>query len=222
MSSTTSHSNASLKSWLLDKLLPVTGDDYQRQRFPREKVDTIVGGIDLSQVGSVLDIGCNEGLITNHFSELGKFAVGIDISPFFARNMLRQLHAQKVPAFGTLKLTPESVQTLPTFDLMLVLSVHHWWVKEYGDGVAQQMVKSLIARTRRYFVIEFSSIKDKYGYSQERFVDNDEQSVTQYARQWLQDIDPGYDIRYLGANRETTGRERFRHIVLVTKAATAA
>ena len=221
MPNPTSGSPSSMKSWLLDKLLPVTGDDYQRQRFPQEKINTILSGVDISKVGSVLDIGCNEGLITNHFSELGKFAVGIDISPFFARNMLRQLHSEKVPAFGTLKLTPESVQTLPTFDLMLVLSVHHWWVKEYGDRLAQTMVKGLIERTRRYFVIEFSSIKDKYGYQQERFVDNDEQSVTQYARRWLEEIDPNYDVKYLGANRETTGRERLRHIVLVTKAASA-
>lgn len=212
-------SSTTVKSWLLDKLLPVTGDDYQRQRFPKEKVNTIISGVDMSKVGSVLDIGCNEGLITNHFSELGKFAVGIDISPFFARNMLRQLHAAKVPAFGTLKLTPESVQTLPTFDMMLVLSVHHWWVKEYGDRVAQAMVKMLLDRTRRYFVMEFSSIRDKYGYPAGRFVDNDEQSVTAYARRWLEEIDPGLDIRHLGANRETTGRERLRHLMLVTKPA---
>jgi SAM-dependent methyltransferase len=217
MSASTHGNPNGLKSWLLDKLLPVSGDDYQRQRFPTEKVNTILSGVDLDQVGSVLDIGCNEGLITNHFSERGKFAVGIDISPFFARNMLRQLHAAKVPAFGTLKLTPESVRTLPSFDMMLVLSVHHWWVKEYGDAPAREMVRTLIAKTKRYFVIEFSSIKDKYGYRDERFVDNDEQSVTDYARHWLQAIDSGYDIRYLGANRETTGREKFRHIVLVTR-----
>jgi len=218
MSNEPSTSSNTLKSWLLDKLLPIKGDDYQRQRFPTEKVKTILAGIDLAQVGSVLDIGCNEGLITNHFSDLGKFAVGIDISPFFTRNMLRQLHAPKVAAFGTLKLTPESVQTLPTFDMMLVLSVHHWWVKEYGDRVAQEMVKVLIARTRRYFVMEFSSIRDKYGYPEGRFVDNDEQSVTAYARRWLEEIDPGLDIRHLGANRETTGRERLRHLMLVAKA----
>jgi SAM-dependent methyltransferase len=219
MSTEPSTTPATLKSWLLDKLLPIQGDDYQRQRFPTEKVQTILAGINLAQVGSVLDIGCNEGLITNHFSELGKFAVGIDISPFFARTILRQLHAAKVPAFGTLKLTPESVRTLPTFDMMLVLSVHHWWVKEYGDRVAQDMVKSLIERTRRYVVLEFASIRDKYGYPEGRFVDNDEQSVTRYARRWLEEVDPGLEIKYLGTNRETTGRERLRHLMLVTKAA---
>lgn len=207
-----------LKSWLLDKLLPIHGDDYQRQRFPTEKVNTILAGIDMAQVGSVLDIGCNEGLITNQFSALGKFAVGIDSSPFFARNMLRQLHAAKVPAFGTMKLTPESVQTLPTFDMMLVLSVHHWWVKEYGDHVAQGMVKALIDRTRRYVVMEFAAIRDKYGYPEGRFVDNDGPSVTAYARRWLLEIDPAFEIRHLGANRETTGRERLRHLMLITKA----
>lgn len=219
MSRESSTSPTSLKSWLLDKLLPIKGDDYQRQRFPTQKVKTILAGVDLAQVGSVLDVGCNEGLITNHFSDLGKFAVGIDVSPFFARNMLRQLHAPRVAAFGTLELTPESVQTLPTFDMILVLSVHHWWVKEYGDRVAQEMVNTLIARTRRYFVIEFSSIRDKYGYPEGRFVDNDEQSVTAYARRWLEEIDPRLDIRNLGANRETMGRERLRHIMLVTKPA---
>lgn len=217
MSDTTTGNPNGMKTWLLDKLLPISGDDYQRQRFPTEKVNTILSGVDLDQVGSVLDIGCNEGLITNHFSERGKFAVGIDVAPYFMRNVVRHAYKTQAPAFGTHKLTPESVHTLPTFDMMLVLSVHHWWVKEYGDAPAQEMVRTLIAKTRRYFVIEFSSIKDKYGYRDERFVDNDEHSVTDYARRWLQAIDPGYDIRYLGANRETTGREKFRHIVLVTR-----
>lgn len=217
MPSSASGNNATFKSWLLDKLLPVTGDDYQRQRFPREKVNTILSGVDMSKVGSVLDIGCNEGLITNHFSELGKFAVGIDISPFFARNMLRSLHAENTPAFGTMKLGPGNVATLPTFDLILVLSVHHWWVKEHGDEVAQRMVRTLIERSRRYFVIEFSSIRDKYGYQQPQFVDNDEASVTSYAKRWLLEIDPSYDVHYLGANAETQGREKFRHILMIRK-----
>lgn len=213
---------ARIKAALLDRLLPVTGDDYQRQRFPDDKVRTIMSGIDLAQVGSVLDIGCNEGLITSHFTRRGKFAVGIDISPFFARNMLRWLHDASTPAFGTMKLGPDNVSTLPTFDLVLVLSVHHWWVKEHGDDAARRMVRSLIERARRYFVIEFSSIREKYGYVEAQFIDNDEASVTAYARRWLLDIDPTYDVRYLGPNNETQGREKQRHIFVVHRSGASA
>lgn len=217
MQETETDAPRTMRSWLLERLLPVTGDDYQRQRFPTDKAATIIGAIDLDRVGSVLDIGCNEGLITQHFCKLGKFAVGIDVAPYYARNMLRQLHAPRTPAFGKQKLTPQTVETLPTFDLMLVLSVHHWWVKEYGDAVAQQMVRCLVERTRRYFVIEFSSIKEKYGYRDERFVDNDEGSVVGYAQDWLREVDAAMSVSYLGTNRETTGRERLRHIFLVTR-----
>jgi SAM-dependent methyltransferase len=215
MPNQTTSTSSRIKAALLDRLLPVTGDDYQRQRFPDEKVSTILAGIDLNQVGSVLDVGCNEGLITNHFTQRGKFAVGIDISPFFARQMLRRLHDANTPAFGNMKLGPDNVATLPTFDLVLVLSVHHWWVKEHGDDAARRMVRSLIERARRYFVIEFSSIREKYGYVEAPFVDNDAASVTAYARRWLLDIDPTYDVRYLGPNAETQGRERQRHIFVV-------
>lgn len=221
MTERTKSTPARIKAALLDRLLPVTGDDYQRQRFPDEKVRTILSGIDLAQVGSVLDVGCNEGLITSHFTERGKFAVGIDISPFFARNLLRRLHDDNTPAFGTMKLGPDNVATLPTFDLVLVLSVHHWWVKEHGDDVAKRMVRHLIERARRYFVIEFSSIREKYGYAEPQFVDNDAASVTAYAKRWLLDIDPSYDVRYLGPNAETQGRERQRHVFVVAGRATA-
>jgi SAM-dependent methyltransferase len=208
---------ARLRAALLERLLPIAGDDYQRQRFPDDKVNTILSGIDLDRVGSVLDVGCNEGMITSHFTQRGRFAVGIDVSPFFARNFLRRLHDSNTPAFGNMKLGPDNVSTLPTFDLVLVLSVHHWWVKEHGDDAAKRMVRSLIERARHYFVIEFSSIREKYGYVEPQFVDNDAASVTAYARRWLLDTDPACDVRYLGPNAETQGREKQRHIFLVQR-----
>ena len=64
-------------------------------------MNTIVSGVDVAQVGSLLDIGCNEGLITNHFSELGKFAVGIDVCAILRPQHSAPLHARNGRAFGT-------------------------------------------------------------------------------------------------------------------------
>ena len=205
------------KHWLIDRMFLFHGGDYQGQRYPKEKIDRIMTGVDLARVGSVLDIGCNEGLITKHFSEQGKFCVGIDVAPYFLRGVLQDLHRGNTPAFGVFNLERRNIELLPPFDLVLLLSVHHWWVKAHGDAHARDMVAALLDRTNHYLVMEFSSIADKYGYSEPKFIDHDESSIKEYASAWLKQIDSTLAITYLGRNRETEGRERFRYIFLVSK-----
>lgn len=205
------------RSWLIDRMFSFSGGDYQRQRFPQEKVDRILAGVDMARIASVLDIGCNEGVITNYFSAQGKFSVGIDVAPYFLRGVLQDVHRRTTPAFGVFNLSLSNVESLPVFDLVLLLSVHHWWVKAHGDDYAKELVSALMSRAKRYFVMEFSSIGEKYGYTEPRFIDHDEESLKAYAVDWLKSINPAMKVTYLGSNKETAGRERMRYIFMVDK-----
>lgn len=206
-----------IRARLVDRLFLYSRGSYQQDRDTDAKIRMIAENVDLREIGSVLDVGCNEGLVADYFARQGKFAVGIDVAPIFLRSVLRDPHRGNTPAFGVYGLRAENVACLPEFDLVLVLSVHHWWVKEGGDEYAKQIVRELIARSRKYFVIEFSSIADKYGYREPRFIDHDEKSVVAYAIDWLRDCAPSLEPRFVGSNRETDGREKRRYLFVIKR-----
>lgn len=206
-----------VRQWLIDRLFLYSKGSYQQDRDTEAKIRKIVEHIDLNTISNVLDIGCNEGLVADWFARQGKFAVGIDVAPIFLRSVLRDPHRGSAPAFGVYGLKADNVRCLPEFDLVLVLSVHHWWVKARGDDYAKEIVRELMARSRRHFVIEFSSINDKYGYREPRFVDHDEKSIVAYATEWLRDCAPPAEPQFVGSNRETEGRERLRYLFVVRR-----
>ncbi|ROR29630.1 class I SAM-dependent methyltransferase [Inmirania thermothiophila] len=190
------------------------GGDYQDGRDPEGRFRLICDHVDLSQIGSVLDIGCNAGRITRLFAEAGKFAVGLDVAPYYLTTLMDMRYAPKTPAFGKFPLTRESVDLLPSFDLVLLLSVHHWWVKEHGDAYAQAIVAKLAGKARRHLVIEFAASNDKYGYREPRFDDDEERSVTDYALDWLKGVPGLTNVRKIGRKQERNAVETFRYLFL--------
>jgi SAM-dependent methyltransferase len=208
-----------VKSWVIDNMFSYSGGNYQRDRYPEDKFKLICSQMDLPAVNNVFDIGCNEGYVAAKFSELGKFAVGVDVGPYYLNHVLRnvdQLYGASGPALGVFPLDRENVSNIPEFDVILLLSVHHQWVKKYGDDYARDLVRALISKSRKYFVIEFASTLHKYGYSEPHFVDNDEGSVRAYAESWLESLGVGAEVKYLGKNRETAGTEPYRFIYMLT------
>lgn len=214
-----------VKSWVIDKLFSFSGSQYQRDRFPQAKFELITGAMDLASVGSVLDVGCNEGYVTSAFSDMGKFCVGIDVGPYYLNHVLNDLDkvfGKQSPAFGVFPLSDRNVDTIPEFDVVLLLSVHHQLVKRFGEAYARDLVTRLAAKARRYLVIEFSATADKYGFTEARFVDNDEASVKAYADAWLRGLplEGDVDIRFLGKNKEYAGggeNEPYRYVYMVEK-----
>jgi SAM-dependent methyltransferase len=211
-----------VKSWVIDRLFSYSGSDYQRDRFSKEKFDLIASRLDMQRVGNVLDVGCNEGYITAEFAKRGKFAVGIDVGAYFLNHVLNDLeniHERHSAAFGVFPLSLETVQRLPEFDLVLLLSVHHQLINRFGDEHARRLVRGLAERARRYFVIEFAATQQKYGFKEPMFIDNDEASVRTYAESWLRELGLSATIEFLGKNKEHVGgdREPYRYVYLITK-----
>lgn len=212
-------SRKKLKSYVIERLFSYSGGDYQRGHYPNEKFELIASGVDLSGIRNVLDIGCNEGKIAARFAKLGKFAVGVDVGPYFLNHVLNNLdeiYGRSSAAYGVFPITRENVSDLPEFDLILLLSVHHQLIKHYGDEYAKDVVRMILNKARRHCVMEFAATRSKYGYTGNEFVDNDEDSVRAYARAWLDSLGTGFVITYLGKNRESTSREPFRFVFAVS------
>lgn len=204
----------------IKKLLKGAPKQYQEKRYPREKFELLHSAIKLDTVKNLLDIGCNAGVITHLFAEKGLFSVGIDVAP-----RLINRGASQIPVIGYFKVSNENVSSLPDFDAVLLLSVHHQWVIQGGDKEAQHLVAAILLKARKYFFIEFASINSKYGYSPARFKDHDEESILKYARDWLQEVveiaktrsaTENISIRYVGKNKELERVEEFRYVYLVS------
>lgn len=200
------------KAWIIEKMFTYSGSEYQRDRFSKEKFAMIADKIDCDAIGNVLDVGCNEGYITAEFAKLGKFCVGVDTGPLFLNQVLTNVNASfknSTAAYGVFSIGEDNVQNLPNFDLILLLSVHHQLVNLHGDEYAKSVVKKLIEKSNRYFVIEFAATASKYGYTEPQFEDNDEASIKNYAENWISSLNVDRNATYIGKNREhTDGVER--------------
>ena len=67
--------------------------------------------------------------------------------------------------------------------------------------------------------IEFAALASKYKYAKNaRFRDNDETSVVEYGKNWLEDGGiPSGAIQFLGKTREHPRKEPYRFLFKLTK-----
>lgn len=136
---------------------------------------------------SVLDIACNLGDITALAARRGMFSIGVDVDHRWTAGA-RERHGELARCgFLTMPIDPDTVGSIPTFDAMLCLSVHHNWVNHYGVDAGVAMLRELVERTNQVFVFEGAARRERYGANPPDFVDNDEASVTGFYERYLQD-----------------------------------
>lgn len=127
------------------------------------------------------------------------------------------LASKNCPALGIFPTNASSVQLFPFFDCVVLLSVHHQWVKSNGDDVARELVKALHDKANRIFFIEFAGIADKYGYEHGRYFENNsEDSVVSFAYEWLERAGIT-NIKYMGKTREFPPKEPHRFLFACSK-----
>ena len=175
---------------------------YQDFRDPIAKATLISEFLRGSVAGhpqSVLDVGCNAGEITRHLNKEGFLTVGIDLHEVLDRVPPGREHYALVP----FEVDSESVPRLPSFDSVLLLSVHHQWIATNGDTATRDLVRDLSDKAEKTMVVEFSCLNAKYGrFNPELFVDNNPTSVTEYASEWLSETLPDFIFKFLGLNNE--------------------
>lgn len=179
-----------------------------RQRW--ELISDALGSDDRT----LLDVGCNTGLLTLAAADHGMFALGIDKMPE-AVDSARDLAAgRERVAFMHLELTRDDLEALPTFDVVLFLSVYHQWVANLGDQVAREMLGVLASKARSRFFFEPAAIRSKYGSEPPPISDLDEHSIVEVNTQLLQQA-VGAEVRYLGSTPAVN--EAFRCLFMVQR-----
>lgn len=167
---------------------------YQLKRDNKARFNIIKGVLQGKQVNSILDVGCNAGVITRLAGEEGYFAVGIDKK----LDISSIENPMKNACLGEIKINTALVNKLPCFDAILLLSVHHQIVKTLGDEYAKEFISHLAKKGKKVFVIEFAALNSKYGsLDGELFIDNDEGSIVNYAESWLNEALPNHKCEYI-------------------------
>ena len=183
---------------------------YQDSRYPNDQFDLISKSIDDHKVNSILEVGCNQGLLLRRFKSLGNFCVGLDIDTHWEKS-------DQNAALGVYPVDDDLIAKLPLFDCVFLLSVHHQWVRLFGDDHTKRLVSALTKRAGYVFFIEFSALAKKYGYENNQFfIDNDEDSVVEYAMNWLESAGL-QNSKYLGKCREYPPREPYRFMFSIER-----
>ena len=92
---------------------------------------------------SLLDLGCAEGHFTAEFADCGLFSIGVERQAHVVASARRSNADHANLGFLQYEVTPDTIDTLPQFDVVFLLTVYHHWVNEFGWGTAESMLRSL-------------------------------------------------------------------------------
>lgn len=120
----------------------------------------------LTETGAqcLTDYGCAEGFFVRRAAERGCFALGVEAD--VRRLLVAQwsLTLDRVENFGLIhmRITPESVQRLPTSDVSVCLSLIHHILYEHGRDYTLALLGSMKRKTGIAMVIEMGQ-SDEHG-----------------------------------------------------------
>jgi SAM-dependent methyltransferase len=92
---------------------------------------------------SLLDLGCAEGHLTAEFADRGLFSIGVERQAHVVASARRSNAGHPNLGFLQYEITPETIDTLPQFEVVFLLTVYHHWVNEFGWEDAEAMLRSL-------------------------------------------------------------------------------
>lgn len=164
---------------------------------------------------TLLDVGCNMGRFTAKAASRGMFAVGIDpMEEAIARANSAHAHV-KGCGFVWLDINLDTVELLPTCDVSLCLSVHHYWSRAHGEDGAWKIIGCLLDKSGKMF-FEPASSYVRYGSERPAFIENDEASIDSYVQDRAQAVRPGCKVTKL-VSTPSINLENFRVMYLITK-----
>ena len=104
-----------------------------------------------------LDIGCQSGYFSLRMATDGYLVTGLDSDEVILdkANLMKKKHAVKNVSFANFKINLESVSSLPVFDNVIYLSIHHHMIKIYGFEAASEILKVLCQRTKYHMFFDF-------------------------------------------------------------------
>jgi SAM-dependent methyltransferase len=105
---------------------------------------------------SVLDLGCAEGYFVRHAVRSGRVALGVDgdLRSIAIAQSLNLLDKISGAAFMHALITPEFVERLPRFDVVIFLSVLHHIFTQRGPVEAKNMMRAVHAATGKRLIFD--------------------------------------------------------------------
>ena len=167
--------------------------------------------------GSLLDIGCNEGMFTINAAKIGWCAWGFDLHSiavdFAARTVRKKGISGAFFSFGAL--TPEIAKKLPNFDVIIIVSTFQEICARYGMERGYEIFQCLLKACNILF-FEPSSVNSKFGRDVQIFsVNNELKSI----EKWVKSLIAGsqsWSVRYIGRTVYTK-KEPYRYMFLFEK-----
>jgi len=105
---------------------------------------------------SVLDLGCNEGYFSLRLASDGFWVNGVDPDPSVINvaKFLQHKYSVNTASFNEVMADQDTLITLPSFDIVLFLSVFQKWCGQYDYDVAREMLSVLWKKTNRVMFFE--------------------------------------------------------------------
>ena len=100
----------------------------------------------LPESGKIVDVGCAEGWFTAKAAEQGLNSVGIDSNYTRVERARNSWSDQNNCEFILMDINPNTVSEVPETDVLLVLTVHHHWVREFGAEAADEILRILATK----------------------------------------------------------------------------
>jgi SAM-dependent methyltransferase len=136
--------------------------------------------------GSLLDLGSNLGAFTSRAADEGLIALGLEKDATLLEKATRAQLGAPNRSFMLTELDLETCAKLPTFDVILVLSVHHHWHHAFGPEMAAAMLQSVVGKARQVVLFEGPSRSSRYRSNEPDFDDNDDEAVVAFYDAYLQ------------------------------------
>lgn len=167
---------------------------------------------------TVLDIGCNEGVLTAHLENLGLEAKGIEGSQraiqdgynFLTTNQSKVVIEHKL-------LTLEDIKKLPEYDVIIFNSVHHQLVKNNGLEYANNFLTELAKKAKLQLYFQPCTIHLKHGIKMP-FIENDMKGIVNYYQNIISNVVPEINHQLLGfSDNKIPPQEPLRPLILFSK-----
>ncbi len=183
--------------------------DYQNGRIEGTAARWQLIESRITEAKSLLDVGCNMGLLTAMAARSGLSAIGIEVNEKAIAAARRQCNPDLPLTFLNRAITPANARDLPVCDVVLCLSVYHQWQAVFGYEGAQHILRTLGSKARQVMFFESASQKWKYGSSQPDFIDCDQISIVDYNLTMLGALFGRPNVKFIKATTASRG-EKFR------------
>lgn len=166
--------------------------------------------------GSVLDVGCDEGQFTELCARQGMFSLGVErASTVHLASKAYVSEGLKI-CFMQADVDESFFSTIPAFDCILFLSVHHHFWRHGGRPLAESIFRLAAKKTATMIYeapIRTSRYKPK-GSTMDipDFVDLNPTSAAEWYQNWLSSVVPGVAIKLLGFSPCVGEREPIRPV----------